>query len=135
MSAVPRPRTEYRIELGRDGTFQTERGHVLEVPRPWTPEHMLLAALTRCSLLALEHHARLTSIEVEGAGGATGSVDRRPDGIWAFVDIECSLDVTLRPAPEDVTALLERAERGCFVGSSLAEKPRYRWRVNGAEVQ
>ena len=134
MSGVPRPRTEYRIELGRDGAFQTERGHPLEVPRAWTPEHLLLAALARCSLLALEYHASRTAVEVEGSGTASGSVDRRPDGVWAFVDVKCSLEVTLRPAPEDLAGLLERAERGCFVGSSLAEKPRYRWRVNGAEV-
>jgi organic hydroperoxide reductase OsmC/OhrA len=134
---MPRPRTDYRIELAADGTLVTERGRPLEVPPAWTPEHLLLAALARCSLLALEHHARRASLESAGSGSAHGSVDRRPDGAWAFVDLECSLDVSLEPHPssEELAALIDRAERGCFIGSSLTAKPRYRWRVNGDEVR
>jgi organic hydroperoxide reductase OsmC/OhrA len=133
---MPRPRTDYRIDLDRDGTLVTERGLPLEVPRAWTPEHLLLAALARCSLLALDFHARRASVEAEGSGSATASVDRRPDGVWAFVDVECSLDVSLEPRPstQELTTLLDRAERGCFVGSSLTPKPRYHWRVNGDQV-
>lgn len=26
-------------------------------------------------------------------------------------------------------------ERGCFVGASLTAKPRYRWTVNGKEIE
>jgi hypothetical protein len=52
-------------------------------------------------------------------------------------DVECSLDVSLDPAPpQDVLrGLLDRAERGCFIGSSLTPKPRYHWRVNGEEIR
>jgi organic hydroperoxide reductase OsmC/OhrA len=134
---MPQPRTDYRIELAPDGTLTTERNVRLDVPSAWTPEHLLLAALARCSLLALDFHARRTDVEAHGAGSASGSVDRRPDGAWAFVDVECSLDVSLEPAPstEGLAALLDRAETGCFVGSSLTPKPRYRWRVNGHEVR
>ena len=134
---MARPRTDYRIELAADGSFTTERNVRLDVPRAWTPEHLLLAALARCSLLALDFHARRTEVEAHGAGSASGSVDRRADGDWAFVDVECDLDVSLEPRPpaEELAALLDRAERGCFVGSSLTPKPRYRWRVNGEEVR
>ena len=31
-------------------------------------------------------------------------------------------------------ALLEKAERDCFVGASLTARPRYTWLVNGREV-
>jgi organic hydroperoxide reductase OsmC/OhrA len=134
---MPRPRTDYRIELDRDGMLTTERGHPFDIPRGWTPEHLLLAALARCSLLALDHHAKRASVEAGAAGWAKGSVDRRPDGMWAFVDVECSLDVSLDPppSPDELRDLLDRAEHGCFIGSSLTVKPRYRWRVNGEDVR
>jgi hypothetical protein len=118
---MPQPHTDYRIELRRDGTLTNERGHPLDVPR----------------LIALDHHAKRASLEAGGAGWASGSVDRRPDGVWAFVDVECSLDVSLDPPPpqDELRGLLGRAERGCFIGSSLAPKPRYRWRVNGEAIR
>jgi organic hydroperoxide reductase OsmC/OhrA len=133
---MPRPRTDYRIELHADGTLATERDTELEVPSGWTPEHLLLAALTRCSLLAFDYHAKRAALEVAGTGSATGSVDRRLDGSWAFVGIECTLDVSLEPTPprDEVVALVERAERGCFIGSSLEPRPRYHWRINGEDV-
>ena len=65
---MPQPRKDYRIELRRDGTLTNERGHPLDLPRAWTPEHLLLAAVA-------------------------------------------------------------------FIGSSLAPKPRYRWRVNGEAIR
>jgi organic hydroperoxide reductase OsmC/OhrA len=134
---MPQPRKDYRIELRRDGTLTNERGHPLDLPRAWTPEHLLLAAVARCSLIARDHHAKRASLEAGGAGWASGSVDRRPDGIWAFVDVECSLDVSLVPPPaqDELRGLLDRAERGCFIGSSLAPKPHYRWRVNGEAIR
>ena len=134
---MARPRTDYRIELQRDGTLTTERGYALDLPRAWTPEHLLLAAVARCSLHALDFHAKRAEIEAGGAGWASGSVDRRPDGVWAFVDIQCSLDVSLSPPPsqDELGDLLERAERGCFIGSSLTASPRYHWRVNGEQVR
>ena len=33
---------------------------------------------------------------------------------------------------ETLRELLSKAERDCFIGASLAVKPTYRWRVNGA---
>ena len=58
------------------------------------------------------------------------------DGRFAFVEVECGLDVRLDPEPEAerLTELLALAERDCFVGASLTEKPRYEWRVNGELV-
>ncbi len=133
---MPRPRTEYRVELETERCFVSDRDVPLELPRAWTPEHLVLAALVRCSLLAFEHHARRASLEMDGRGSARGSIDRRDDGLYAFVEIECDLDVSLRPepAPERVAELVGQAERGCFVGSSFTARPRYRWRVNGREA-
>ncbi len=67
---------------------------------------------------------------------ANGAVTRREsDGRYAFVEIEVELDVALAPAPDDVRALLARAEHDCFVGASLTIDPVYRWTVNGEEIR
>ncbi len=52
-------------------------------------------------------------------------------------EVESHLEIELEPtpAPDAVRELIERAERGCFVGNSLTAEPRYRWTVNGAEIE
>jgi organic hydroperoxide reductase OsmC/OhrA len=134
---MARPRTDYRVELRPDGTLVTEREGALELPKGWTPEHLLLAALTRCSLHSLAYHAERACLEATGSGTATGSIDRRPNGDWGFVAIGCELEISVSPSPEGeaLLELLDRAERGCFVGASLEPRPAYRWRVNGVHVR
>jgi hypothetical protein len=58
---------------------------------------------------------------------------REDDGLYAFVEIEASFDVELSPPleTEALAELIERTERGCFVGNSLTARPRYSWTVNG----
>jgi len=107
-------RFEHSVALDQDGRARAETGVELGVPEEWTAEHLVLAGLIRCSL--------------------EGVVTRRDeDGRYAFVEIECGLDVELEPAPEEksLKELLEQAEWGCFIGASLTVKPRYEWRVNG----
>ena len=121
---MPRPkRTEYAVEL--------DSREPAAFDPAWTPEHLLLAALARCSLGALAHHAKRDGLTAEASARATGAVSRREDGSWGFVEIECAIEATLEPAPSDPADLLARAERGCFVGASLSPKPRYEWIVNG----
>ena len=72
------------------------------------------------------------------SANAHGLVTKREsDGLYAFVDVEVELDVGLEPEPgEDaVLELVAKAERDCFVGSSLTARPRYSWKVNGEEIQ
>jgi hypothetical protein len=83
-----------------------------------------------CSLASLRYHARRAGSEVVASGEADGTVTRRDeDGRYAFVEIECRLDVELAPPPDDLPGLLAKAERDCFVGASLTAKPRYVWNV------
>jgi organic hydroperoxide reductase OsmC/OhrA len=61
---------------------------------------------------------------------------RDEDQRYAFVDIECRLDVELehtRP-PDDLADLVAKAERDCFVSASLTSRPRFGWTVNGRAV-
>jgi organic hydroperoxide reductase OsmC/OhrA len=120
---------DFAASVDRDGRVQALGGAMLP-PEGWAPEHLVLAGLVRCSLTSLRHHARRAGIDVVASGSASGTVTRREeDGRYAFVDVECSLDVALSSPPVDLDALLAKAERDCFVGASLTAAPRYTWNV------
>lgn len=127
----------FEASIDADGRLAAEECRPLELPSEWTAEHLLLAALLRCSLTSLRYHARRGGIAAEGGGSASGTITQRvSDGRYAFVDIEARLEVALEPTPEreQLAELLMKAERDCFIGASLAVKPSYTWRVNGAAV-
>ncbi len=103
---------------------------------PWTPEHLVLAALSRCILTSFRYHSRRAGHEPVARAAAHGVVTRREeDGRFAFVEIRVDLDVTLpaQPGPEEVRELIMKGERDCFIGASLATKPDYHWTVNGED--
>jgi organic hydroperoxide reductase OsmC/OhrA len=125
----------FAVEVDQAGGMRAEQGPRVETPAEWSAEHLLLAALVRCSLKSLRHSARRIGSKAGGHGLARGRVTRREtDGRYAFVEVSVELDVRVEPPPENPADLVARAERGCFVGSSLTAAPQYRWRVNGAEV-
>ena len=132
-------RLEFEGGIREDGLLVAGPGSVpVDAGAGWTSEHLVLAALSRCSLASLRYAARREGIQVQGSAHATGVVTlREHDGVYAMVQSQVTLDVRLDPAPDPrgLPDLLARAERGCFVGKSLAAPPAYRWRVNGAEVQ
>ncbi|MGH3040771.1 MAG: OsmC family protein [Gaiellaceae bacterium] len=124
---------EYAASLDGEGRLLAD-GDALEPGEAWSPEHLVLAGLMRCTLKSLRFHADRAGISVRGSASAEGMVTKREeDGRFAFVEIECGLDVELEPPSEEgaLTQLLDLAERDCFVGASLTAKPRYEWRVNG----
>ena len=103
----------------------------------WTAEHLLLAALARCSLSSLEYYAKRANVAVSGSAEANGVVTRRDsDGRFAFVETRVGLEVQVEPPLEgaELSKLLDSAEYGCFIGASLTAKPIYEWRVNGEAV-
>lgn len=125
----------FSASIDTDGRLAAEDCRSLELPAEWTAEHLLLAALLRCSLTSLRYHSRRVGIEATGRGSASGTITQRAsDGRYAFVEIETEFDVTLAPAPapDELGELLMKAERDCFIGASLSLEPSYRWRVNGA---
>ena len=129
---MPEPRAktlDFAASVRRDGRIEA-LGESMQPPEAWAPEHLVLAGLVRCSLTSLRYHARRAGIEVVASGEASGTVTKRvEDGRYAFVEIECQLDVELTPPPVDLQGLLAKAERDCFVGASLTAKPRYVWNV------
>jgi organic hydroperoxide reductase OsmC/OhrA len=134
--ATPRPkRFEYAVEVDPDGTMRADGTAPVSPGDAWSPDHLLLAALVRCVLKSLDHHARRAGIDCECAGSAHGTVTKRDqDDRYAFVEITADLRATLSPRPdrEALDELLAKAERDCFVGASLTVKPTYRWDVTGS---
>jgi organic hydroperoxide reductase OsmC/OhrA len=127
----------YAVSLDGEGSARSDRGgEPLEPDEAWTPEHLMLLGLVRCSLTSLAYHAKLAGIEVEATADASGVVTRREaDDRYAFVEVEVRAELTLAPPPARVRELLALAERDCFVGASLKVAPTYSWTVNGEEVR
>ena len=124
----------YAVDLSEGDAVRTEDGTPLGEGPEWTPEHLLLAGLVRCSLLSLRHHAQRAGIEVRLATGSVKGLfaRRESDGRFAIAEAELHLAVTLEPQPgeAELAALLAKAERDCFVGASLTVKPAYRWSMS-----
>jgi organic hydroperoxide reductase OsmC/OhrA len=127
---------EYWVSLGDDGEV-TADGEPAPVGENVSAEHLLLAGLARCSISSLAYFARQRDVDVKASAHASGTVTRRADDDrYGFTDIECRMEVELdgNLTDDDLRALLESAEWGCFVGASLRPAPRYKWRVNGRDL-
>lgn len=127
----------FETSIDADGGLAAEDCPPLQLPPEWTAEHLLLAALLRCTLTSLRYHARRVGGDASGGGSASGTVTKRAsDERYAFTEIDADLDVELSGLRADVPVqeLLAKAERDCFIGASLAVQATYRWRVNGEPV-
>jgi organic hydroperoxide reductase OsmC/OhrA len=122
---------EYAVDLDRGGRLTIPGGAQIDPAEGWTPDHLLLAALVRCSIESFAFHARRAGHEVSASGEAHGTVTKHSDhGRYAFVDIQVRIDAQLTPRADDTSGLIERAERDCFVGASLRITPEYEWHVS-----
>jgi len=136
--AVRAKELRYAVDLTTAGELTDENGVALDAPAEWSPEHLLLAALVRCSLKSLRYHAERRGVDVRSASGSSRTIvtKRETDERYALVETDLELVVELAPEPEPdaLAELLALAERDCFVGSSLTAKPSYRWVVNGRTI-
>ena len=136
--AVKAKELRYAVELTATGELREENGVVLETPAEWSPEHLLLAALVRCSLKSLRYHAERRGVDLGSTAGSSRTLvtKRETADRYALVETEVELAVKLEPEPEPdpLAELLALAERDCFIGSSLTAKPSYRWVVNGRTI-
>jgi organic hydroperoxide reductase OsmC/OhrA len=122
---------EYAVEVDRGGRMTIPGGAQIAPAEGWTPDHLLLAAVVRCSIESFTFHARRLGHEVAAAGEAQGTVTRREsDGRYAFVEIGLRIHAQLTPRADDIDDLIAKAERDCFVGASLNLKPAYEWHVS-----
>ncbi len=91
------------------------------IPGVWSPEDLLVASAASCyavTLLAVAERrgVPLRSLDVS----ARGSVGQRPDGPFAFTEIELDVELVTDAGFEEEARLAgEAAERGCLVAASL----------------
>ena len=121
--AIREKQIPYAVTLERDGSIAAEGNEPIRFEEEWTPEHLLLAALARCCVGAFRIHANRHSLELVGS--------------WGFLELECRAEIQLLPQPDEevLQEVIEKAERGCFIGGSLRPEPVYAWTVNGREVR
>ncbi len=126
---------DYAVSLDETWDARSDRGGGVlpgAEEASWTPEHLVLAGLARCTLTSLRFHCVRASITLTASAAVRGTVTRREtDGRFAFVDVAVEADVSFDPTPDDATIadLLAKAERDCFVGASLIATPEYSWSV------
>jgi organic hydroperoxide reductase OsmC/OhrA len=122
---------EYAAEVDRAGRMTIPGGAQIDPPEGWSADHLLLAALVRCSIDSLVYHARRAGHEVAAQGSAQGTITKpTPDDRYAFVSIDVRIEAQLTPRTNEVDDLIAKAERDCFVGASLKLKPTYDWQIS-----
>ena len=137
--AATAKRLEYAVSVDRHRTARTDGdAPPIEAGEGWSAEHLVLAGLCKCTLTSLGYHARRAGFAATGEARAHGVVTKRDaDGRYAFVEVDVELDLVLDPplAGTELSELLAKAERDCFVGASLTAAPRYHWTVEGEEIR
>jgi organic hydroperoxide reductase OsmC/OhrA len=122
---------EYAVEVDGAGRMTIPGGGQFVPPEGWSPDHLLLAALVRCSMDSFAYHARRAGHEVTAAGSAQGTIKKSgDDNRYRFVSISLRIDAQLQPRTNEPDDLIAKAERDCFVGASLTVKPEYEWHVS-----
>ena len=126
---------DYAVSLDETWDARSDRGGGVLAgadEASWTPEHLLLTGLARCTLTSLRYHCVRADVTLTSSASVRGTITRREsDGRFAFVEIVFQGDVAFSPKPDEgaVAELLAKAERDCFVGASLTPAPTYRWNV------
>ena len=122
---------EYAVEVDGAGRMTIPGGGQFVPPEGWSADHLLLAALVRCSMDSFAYHVRRAGHEVTAAGSAQGTITKSgDDNRYRFVSISVRIDAQLQPRTNEPDDLIAKGERDCFVGASLAVKPRYEWHVS-----
>ena len=122
---------EYAVELDGAGRMTIPGGGQFVPPEGWSADHLLLAALVRCSIDSFAYHARRAGHTVTASGSAHGTITKNgDDNRYRFISIEVHIDAQLDPRTNEPDDLIAKAERDCFVSASLTIKPEYTWRVS-----
>jgi organic hydroperoxide reductase OsmC/OhrA len=122
---------EYAVDVDAGGRMTIPGGGQLVPPEGWSADHLLLAALVRCSIDSFAYHARRAGHDVTASGEAQGTITKSDeDGRYRFAEISVRIDARLSPRTTEVDDLIAKAERDCFIGASLTLKPEYAWHVS-----
>ena len=82
-------RFEYAIAIDRAGRLTAEGEGAIDPHDVWTADHLLLAALARCTIHSLRYHAERAGVDMVASAEASGTVTKREeDGRYAFVEVD-----------------------------------------------
>jgi organic hydroperoxide reductase OsmC/OhrA len=98
----------------------------------WSPEHLFLASLSSCTMLAFLAHAANGEIDVDSyTAEVSGTITRRKsDGRYAFVQVVLEPRVVVGPGQADAArALTSKAERDCFISAGTTAEIDVRWEI------
>ena len=98
----------------------------------WSPEHLFLASLSSCTLLAFLAHAANGEIEVVSyTADVAGTITRRRlDGRYAFVEVVLEPRVVVGAGQaEAARALTSKAERDCFISAGTTADIDVQWDI------
>ena len=130
--AVAAKTLEYAVELDEGGRLTVPGGGQFVTPEGWSADHLLLAALVRCSIDSFAYHARRAGHTVDGhrLGARHDHEDRRRRPLSLRRDRRATRRAGDAARRAIRTSLIMKAERDCFVGASLTVKPEYEWHVS-----
>jgi organic hydroperoxide reductase OsmC/OhrA len=134
----PKPRVtplphDYEVSLqweaGRTGLLSSDsRAAIVTGPPPqfggepewWSPEHLLLSAVSSCLMTTFQAFAARQTLGVQRYSSAVkGMLAKTPTGI-TFTSIVISVELTAAPDRlVDAVRLLEEAKRHCIVANAL----------------
>ena len=101
-------------------------------PTAWSPEHLFLASLSSCTLLAFLAHAANGEIDVPLLHGGRDRDDqrRKSDGRYAFVAVELMPRVVVGAGQSEAAeAITPKAERDCFISAGTTAEITVRWDI------
>jgi uncharacterized OsmC-like protein len=74
--AVKAKEFRYAIGLDRRGRVTADGRSPLDLDPAWTPEHLLLAGLVRCTVQSLRFHAAREGVDLLASGSASLEVEQ-----------------------------------------------------------
>jgi peroxiredoxin-like protein len=116
--------------LGSDGLPHLASASPPEFGGPgdaWSPEHLLLGSVATCFLFTFRAVANASKLPFEHLAVDCDGVVDRVDHVTRFTEIVLRPTLTLGPDVDRERAerLMEKAERGCLVTSSISTPVRF----------
>jgi peroxiredoxin-like protein len=116
---------------GREGSVQAPPVKSLEFSAPsefggrdglWTPEHLLLAAVTSCYIASFSAVAELNHFQFRGLRvSAEGALEKAPGGLrFLTIVLKPRLTIVDPAKQEQALVLLEKAKKICIISRSLS---------------
>lgn len=102
----------------------------------WSPEHLLLAAVSSCFLFTFRAVAKASRVEFVEVEAHTSGVVSKIDGVIRFSDIVVRATVTV-PAHAHTDAVrraIDKTSAHCLVSSSLVTLPRIEAEIRTADT-